>query len=70
MSALPEFAVDRAVLDHITQAAGPVVQHGWVDDHPCGCRWQSLDKSWRLCRYHDGMNDGLAMACDLRGETP
>jgi hypothetical protein len=62
MSALPEQAVDPLVLDHITQALGLVAQHGSVDNHPCGCRWNDLTGRWHLCRYHDGMNDGLAMA--------
>jgi len=62
MSSLPEQAVDALVLDHITQALGLVAQHGSVDDHPCGCRWNDMTDRWHLCRYHDGMNDGLAMA--------
>lgn len=62
MSGLPEQAVDALVLNHITQAPGLVAQHGFVDDHPCGCRWNDMTDRWHLCKYHDGMNDGLAMA--------
>lgn len=59
MSALPEQAVDPAVTAHIRRglAAGNI--DGAV--YPCGCQHLDLANSWRLCQYHDGLNDGLAM---------
>lgn len=61
MSALPERAVDDMVLDHICQAVGLVRVEFDGAVHPCGCQHLDMARSWRLCPYHDGMNDGIAM---------
>lgn len=54
MGALPEQAVDSRVLDHMVRED--------VEVQSCGCQSINEGRKWRLCPYHDGMNDGLAMA--------
>lgn len=54
MAALPEQAIDPRVFDHAIREDVPV--------QPCGCETRNDGQTWFLCRYHDGMNDGLAIA--------
>lgn len=58
-TSLPAEAIDDLVLGHIeTQGSeeGPV-----SDLYGCGCHYDPRRLEYRLCRYHDGMNDGMAM---------
>ena len=62
MGSMPESAIDPAVLEHIE---GLIDQDDPLDiaQASCGCSWAGPQGTrWWLCQYHDGMNDGLAMA--------
>lgn len=56
---LPEQAVDPAVTTHIRRQLAAGNFDGAV--YPCGCQHLDLARSWRLCAYHDGLNDGMVM---------
>lgn len=60
MSPLPEQAVDPAVIAHIRRQLAAGNFDGAV--YPCRCQYLDMARSWRLCAYHDGLNDGMAMA--------
>ena len=59
VSPLPEQAVDPAVTAHIRRQLAAGNFDGAV--YPCGCQHLDMARSWRLCAYHDGLNDGMAM---------
>jgi hypothetical protein len=59
MSPLPEQAVDPAVIAHIRRQLAAGNFDGAV--YPCRCQYLDMARSWRLCAYHDGLNDGMAM---------
>ena len=62
MGSMPESAIDAAVLEHIE---GLLDADNLIDIAlaSCGCQWANPEGTrWWLCQYHDGMNDGLAMA--------
>lgn len=70
MGAMPESAIDTAVLEHIEGLLAPA---DLIDMAPasCGCQWANPEGTrWWLCQYHDGMNDGLAMAAPADPEEP
>lgn len=58
MSAHKVTEVDVRVLDNIPEASDTV-----LDVRSCGCQLLNGREEYeiRLCPYHDGMNDGLAM---------
>ena len=75
MSGLPEQAVDERVLALIHEC-GQVVRPRYRlrhdrrltvdlnDVYHCGCELRPTPRGdlWFLCQYHDGVNDGLAIA--------
>ena len=58
MSATRVADVDPRVLDNIPESPS-----GLFEVRSCGCQLLQGGEHWeiRLCPYHDGMNDGLAM---------
>ena len=62
VSVLPEQAVAPPVVELVEATGIRSVEQWGFDTYNCGCALRHNDRHWVLCRYHDGMNDGLAMA--------
>ena len=62
VSVLPEQAVAPPVVELVEATGIRSVEQWGFDTYNCGCALRHNDRHWHLCRYHDGMNDGLAMA--------
>ncbi len=65
MSGLPEQAVDERVLALIHECGQVVRPQKYLNDvYHCGCELRPTPRGdlWFLCQYHDGVNDGLAIA--------
>ena len=62
VSVLPEQSVAPPVVELIEATGIRSVEQWGFDTYNCGCALRHNDRHWVLCRYHDGMNDGLAMA--------
>lgn len=56
---MPIEAVDVRVRTNIEIQGSQVRQD--ADVYGCGCQYLPRERAYRLCRYHDGLNDGIAM---------
>jgi hypothetical protein len=61
VTVLPEDAVAPQVIDLIKATGVRSVEQWGYDIYHCGCAHRFTDHHWVPCKYHDGMNDGLAM---------